>query len=70
MSAHTPWPWQVGKSNYPQPGGRNFFVFRALLVDASNSHYDQIRDSNGALLRFESEEDARAAIAKATGAQA
>lgn len=64
-----PGPWRVVRMSRPQVRG-NFFVVRDLLVDESNSHYEQLCDSNGVVEQFHTEGEALAAIAKAAGGAA
>jgi hypothetical protein len=67
MSAqHTPGPWVVQMLTKPQP--RRFHVARQVEDGTwSSPHWEQLRDADGACARFETSDDARAAIAKATG---
>lgn len=62
---HTPGPWTIGKGR--SIVGRPYWVSRDVSPRPSFSHYEQLLDENGALLTFETEDEARAAIAKATG---
>lgn len=66
MSAkHTPGPWTVfnGRSLV----GRPYWVARDVSERQSFSHWEQLRDENGALCTFETAVEAEDAIAKATG---
>jgi len=53
-------PWSVSMLERPQL--RPYFVARQL----SESHWEQLRDETGAIARFETADEARAAIDKAT----
>ena len=65
MSKETPGKWTVQRMR-PQPNP--FFVFREICVDDANSHYEHMRDENGAIAGFETEADALEAITKAEAA--
>jgi hypothetical protein len=62
---HTPKPWKVERMSKPQP--MPFYVAREILVDASNTHYELLRDENGAIARFETADEASATIAEIEG---
>ena len=69
MSAqHTPGPWTVNKGR--SLVGRPYAVVREVSPAPSFSHFEQLRDENGVLLTFETEDEARAAITKASGSGA
>lgn len=59
-------PWVPIKCSKPQAGG-DWFIARQILGDPACSHFEQIRDVNGLLIRYESEVKARRAVAEANG---
>ena len=62
---NTPKPWQVCRFSKNQL--RPWYVAREVLIDAPNTHFEQLRDpETGACARFETEADAMAAIKKAS----
>lgn len=56
-----PGPWEAHRASRPQPGG-DFYVARATRVDDGSTHYEQLRDENGALRWFATFEEAVKAI--------
>lgn len=52
--------WEICKLSKPQH--RPYYVVRVILVDGSNTHYEQIRDVNGGVAMFETEAEAELAI--------
>jgi len=60
-----PKPWQVCRFSKNQLSP--YYVGREVLIDASNTHFEQLCDpETGACARFETEADALAAIKKAS----
>ena len=64
--ASGPGPWEAIKSSHPQCGG-DWFVARNISPRPSFSHYEQLRDEDGRMVRFETKGGALDAIAKAAG---
>lgn len=62
-------PWMVRKYSLNQPDGRNYYVTRSAArkhpEGAEWADVEWLRDSNGAQLRFLSNDDAESAIADA-----
>lgn len=64
-NATKPGPWTICKGRTLV--GRPYWVTRNVSPRPSFSHYEQLRDKDGVLLTFETEAEARAAIAKTQG---
>jgi hypothetical protein len=67
-AAKTPWPWKVGIGR--SLVGRPYYVCRDVSPRPSFTHFEQLRDENGALLCFETEVEALDTLAKAIGSAA
>lgn len=68
-SKRAPGPWEVIKSSKPQAAG-DWIIARNVSVRPSFSHYEQMRDAEGEIIRFATEQHARVAIASTTGSAA
>lgn len=64
-SDREPGPWTVAKGRTLV--GRPYWAYRDVSQRPSFSHYEQLRDENGAILTFETADEAEAAIDQATG---
>ncbi len=66
---HIPGPWTVRILSKPQ---MNPYVVVRHIEDGtfSSPHYEQLRDENGGIARFQTVDEAEAAITRATGESA
>lgn len=60
--ANAPGTWEVRKLERPQ--ARPFYVCRDISPGPSFSHWEQLQEEGGGCASFETEEEARSAIAK------